>query len=937
MALLGRSQHRKMLVRRLLDPPTLRAFGAFALMSTAYAREYITGTSLDGVTQTLALDRTPALYTGDFGDCLGGESLLNVTKFDAAFYYDNSTILFHLDGTTNIRNEDVMLYISVEAYGESRFSMTVDPCHVNINSLCPLNATRPIEAFALFPIGPVHVSGIPQIAYAVPDIEGFARIQIFANSSRTEIGCFQAAMRNGHSFSQPASVSTVLGVFTVVAIIASFATAAYGVSIPHMRTHYAHSLSVLVVFETFQSIFYSGALSLPWPSVLPAWWSNFAWAAGLVPSSSIVHSIDPFVGVSGNRSQVGAAGSNIINNQGGLTQQIYGRSLISNILSRLIHKAPASAHKAVGALEKRQAYNPNDPYDYNWNGDPVEPGMPLPGDWTGFAGELSALGIPTLNAFMVGLIWSLIALGLVIFFLVGFKFSLEVLAKLRWIKQDRLEYFRTHWTSYLGLSVLRTLFIATFSLFTLAIFQFTLNGPAGPTAIAAIVFFIMVVGIGGLSVYTLHFRLRSSELSIDSDRILLHSGKILGFIPCVVPVRLSRLREKELAQKPAGSLPFIRFHFVDQDPNRKNVHLDEPWVKRFGWLSARYRLSRWWFFAFWLVHQLARACFLGAAWTHLFAQLFGLFIIDILALIVIAALNPYEGQRNTALAVWLLGITRVATTGLSIAFLPDFNLDRMVATVIGVVIIVIQGLLTIAVMILIIIGGISSWMSLSRNREYFSSEMLEGVRIRYFEHIAQKATDELPPPKPKSKPKTESEPNGTVAFPDLPKEPHFSVNSVRRAPKIEDEDEDYIAEMNPVRISGTPALGPGHVAKTGRTSSMSSRHSVSSLPRAARVHRASWSSRDFSQWQADQDRPDPALVQRLSSGPTHVRSDSLKLGATRRNSSVGSLGASGTPAPGSRPMTPTKEVAEGDCEGPDEAKEIPKGGEKENTENPQQP
>lgn len=45
---------------------------------------YIYGTSIDGITKQLAVDRTPALYTGDFGDCLGGQSLFNITKFDAA-------------------------------------------------------------------------------------------------------------------------------------------------------------------------------------------------------------------------------------------------------------------------------------------------------------------------------------------------------------------------------------------------------------------------------------------------------------------------------------------------------------------------------------------------------------------------------------------------------------------------------------------------------------------------------------------------------------------------------------------------------------------------------------------------------------------------------------------------------------------------------------
>jgi hypothetical protein len=68
----------------------------------------IQGTNGAGVTQTLLVDRFPALYTGNFGDCMGGQSLINLTSFDAAYYADNMTVLFNLAGTTNLRNESLM-------------------------------------------------------------------------------------------------------------------------------------------------------------------------------------------------------------------------------------------------------------------------------------------------------------------------------------------------------------------------------------------------------------------------------------------------------------------------------------------------------------------------------------------------------------------------------------------------------------------------------------------------------------------------------------------------------------------------------------------------------------------------------------------------------------------------------------------------------------
>ncbi|ORY60642.1 uncharacterized protein BCR38DRAFT_487697 [Pseudomassariella vexata] len=899
----------------------LAALGTFSQIPTTYAADtvYISGTGLDGVTRQLAVDRAPALYTGDFGDCLGGESLMNITKFDAGFYYDNSTVLFHLEGATNLQNDSLMLYISVEAYGQNRFSMTVDPCFMNVDSLCPLNASIPITAYALFHIGEQQVSGIPQIAFEIPDFEGFARIQIFSNASQTEIGCFQAVMRNGNTFSQPAAIGPVLGVFTIAAIVASFATAAYGVSIPHMRTHYAHSLSVLAIFETYQSIFFSGALSVNWPSVLPAWWSNFAWSAGLIPALSIVHSVDSFAGVSGNASQVGGAGSTIINNQGGLLQQIYGRSLstdVPDIYGRSVATdMPNSETK--GALDlarrsvilaKRQPYNANNPYDYNWNGDPVTPGMPIPGDWSGFAGDLSELGIPAPDAFTIALIWLLIVLALVAFLVVSFKFVLEGLVKLKWINQDRLQFFRSHWRGYTCMVLLRTLFIAFFSMMVLAMFQISHHGRAGPTALAAIIFVFFMLGVGGLAIYALNFRLRFGKFASEPDRILVQRKTVWKFLPWLVPVRHSQLKEKESVQKPIFSLPFVHWHFMDNDKDRTKVHQDEPYLKRFGWLSARYRLSRWWYFIVWLGYQLIRACFIGGATSSPLAQIYGLFVVDVLSLIIIAAFRPYEGQRNTALAVWLLGLTKIATTGLSIAFLPRFGIDRILATVIGVVIIVMQALLTIAVLILIILGSISSWMSLTRNREYFPSQRLEGVRIKYFEHLERRALDKEAPKKEKPTAKL-NPPEPEDKLPDLPKEPYFSVNSVRRISKIEDEDDDFIAEMEPVNASG-PSTTPHPLNRTRRVDSVSSRHSVSSLPRGARVHRVSWSSRDFNSWQTTElDRPGTTLAKRLS-GHAPSLSETNITGVLKNQASESSFRAYGTVVAGSRPMSPTLEQEE---------------------------
>lgn len=770
--------------------------------------------------------------------------------------------------------------MSVEAYGESRFNMTYDPCKANIHSLCPLNATNPIEAFVVIPIAPKDIEGIPSIALGIPDLEGFARLHIFANSTQTMIGCFQAVMTNGQSFSQPQTVGSFLGAFVAFAAVASFLTSIYGLRVSAMRSHYAHSFSVLVILETFQSMFLMGALSVRWPSVLPAWWSNFAWTVGMFAPDEMLRALSSFSGIQKDVTQVGGAGSTSLNTEGGMVREIYGMARSKRNDIPTIQSGPPMAEPIP--------YNASNPYDYNWHGHPRMPGMPMPGTWPGFAGTLSAINIPPAEAFTLSLIWLLVVLAGIALFIFLAKLLLDLLIKVKWLKTDGFDYFRSHVGTYVMAGVLRTLYIAFFAIMTLSIYQLTLSGPAGPKALAAVVFVGLFIGISGLAVLACLSRTRHGRFDTGPDRIQLERGQIFRKVPFVAATRASQneeAREKTPNARVYASLPWYRIRHINDDPSQPSVHDDERYIKRFGWLTARYRRTRWWFFAVYLLYQLIRAAFLGAGRQTPLAQVYGLFVFEILALFVIAKMRPFEGNRNNVVAVWLLSICKIVTVGLSIAFLPAFELNRIIATVLGIILVVVQGFLAVSVMILVVLGMISTWMSLSRNREHFS-QPLEQTRIKYFEHIDKKGRD-APPQKPAAK---------TAPVEAL--QPNFSVRSVRRHPRMEDVAEE--TESDGVEPGMTTEPDPAGWRRS-RANSAASRWSNSSLPRAARVHRASWSSRDFAQWEAEADGPQ---------GPRmgHSRSNSLRAQSVRN--SGGPAESNGVWSPGRRPMTPAREVSE---------------------------
>jgi len=88
------------------------AFGVWLiLISGAGAQSRYNFNPDDGefraIPENLLDDRKPALYTADYGDCME-DSAIKITRFDAAYYSDNMTISFNIDGYTTLVNESLM-------------------------------------------------------------------------------------------------------------------------------------------------------------------------------------------------------------------------------------------------------------------------------------------------------------------------------------------------------------------------------------------------------------------------------------------------------------------------------------------------------------------------------------------------------------------------------------------------------------------------------------------------------------------------------------------------------------------------------------------------------------------------------------------------------------------------------------------------------------
>jgi len=861
---------------------------------------YTLAPNANGVLEYLADNRRPALYSGNFGDCHGPGSSIQLDRFDVAYYKDNTTIMFHLGGSSRLISESLMLNIEVYAYGLDRFNLPFNPCNTNIASLCPVQRNITIEAGAIIPVSPTDVAGIPAIALSIPDFEGEAILRIFANTTRQEVACYSTVLKNGHSFSQPSSVGTILGVMTLITAFFSIATAMYGDNISAMRTHYAHTLSVGVVFAVFQHIFFTGALSVNWPSVLVAWWSNFAWAGGMINTSTMQSSIDRMTSANvGNISEIGSAGSGTAQTLlgGGVNMAtLYRRSLdtipVNDMIDKIYEPFDFTGGELARDLYKRDLANAST--GFVWYGNEVTTGLPLPGNYSGFAGTLATEQIRASNAFLTGFLWFLILLVLVIASIIATKWLLEGLIHIKAVRNDRLVLFRKMWINNTISAALRTCFIAFFMIMFLTMFQFTYDSSAGPKAIAAIVFIIFLVGAIVLSIMALAYRFetihRGNQLATTTEKANRRESFRLS-------MRSMFTRSSDDATAKRFS-PLWIFHNLNNSGSKPNsIHDDEEYITKFGWIASRFRKSRWWFFSAWLFYEFIRACFYAGASGHALTQVFGLLVVEILAFCLIIWARPFEGQRLNLIVVYLLGFSKVASVALSAAFDVSFNLGRIITTVIGVVIIVIQGILVIVTALAMIIGAFTSYMSLTRERpiEVWRPRRLRTQREKYFRHILLASQERQPDPVAKQ----------VAVTPDLPNGPYFNVSSIRRVNKIEDNDRNSdvpgphglprsMTDQSIGQVMSAPAqsldLDP---RPARRMSTSSSTFTTSNLPYGARSHRPSWSTHDFQQNLSLVD------VNRTLPDREHTRSP---LATTTITSSIpmipaGSRHSSGSPAP----------------------------------------
>lgn len=142
---------------------------------------------------------------------------------------------------------------------------------------------------------------LPSIAYTVPDLQAYARVQFTDVNTNTVVACIQATLSNGWSTRVPAVLWATAGV-AVLAVLVSWFHTAWNISRSDPRLKDRDELvtgssspgqwRVVDVIFMFQSIAATGLISLEFPSVYRAFVLNFQWAMGVFHTDKIQTAID---------------------------------------------------------------------------------------------------------------------------------------------------------------------------------------------------------------------------------------------------------------------------------------------------------------------------------------------------------------------------------------------------------------------------------------------------------------------------------------------------------------------------------------------------------------------------------------------------------------------------------------------------------------------
>ncbi len=139
----------------------------------------------------------------------------------------------------------------------------------------------------------------------------------------------------------------------------------------------------------------------------------------------------------------------------------------------------------------------------------------------------------------------------------------------------------------------------------------------------------------------------------------------------------------------------------------------ETW-KKYRLFYENYKRGKWWLFMPAIIYMFAKGCVLAAADGHGLVQTIGQLIIEALMLGLLLWSRPYNRSSGNWINM-IIQVVRVLSVVCILVFVEELGITQTTKTITGVVLIAVQGSLTVVLAILI---GVNSLITCCRENPH---------------------------------------------------------------------------------------------------------------------------------------------------------------------------------------------------------------------------
>ncbi|EFX05588.1 duf907 domain containing protein [Grosmannia clavigera kw1407] len=582
------------------------------------------------------------LRTTGFTTC-GTNANVTVQEIEIEYNSDSQTVTFNVAGTST-KEQNVTAKIDITAYGAQVYSRSLNPCATGtyVQQLCPAPVGQ-FSASGSQVIPAAYASVVPSIAFRVPDISAQATLRLVSVADGSEVACVQAEVTNDKTVDQPAvsyAAAGLTGAALLISGVSAVGAAMAGGSGAAGGSAAAGGIGTLSPgFTEVFGLFQGMAMNGMLSVNYPQVYRSFS--KNFAFSTGLVPWTQLQTSIDNFRA---ATGGNLTDNS---VAYLRNKTLVysegsSSTAKRAVHARGVQVVREIATSVNGSSTSTTTAITKAENATEQSFQKTV----SGIKAFVEELSIPSANTFMTVLLIVAIVVAVITVGLLFFKVVLEVWSLVGRFPES-LTPFRKHYWRSIG-QTLTTLVLLLYGVWVLyCMYQFT-RGDSWAVKLLA-----------GLTLATF-------------------TG-ILAFFTFQIGNTAKKLQE---AEGDVGGL-------------FENKRLWD----RYSMFYESYRRRYWWIFLPTILYMFVKGVVLAVGDGHGLAQTVSQMLIEIGMLALLCWSRPYERRSGNVINI-MIQVVRVLSIVCVFIFVDEFDIAETTQTVAGVVLIVVQSVLSAALAIL---------------------------------------------------------------------------------------------------------------------------------------------------------------------------------------------------------------------------------------------